>query len=202
MTRAAGSFTSKCRGAIKRGACTASSCGESSGGAQDDAATLSGNRGGGYSVSRTDDGTQVRLGLRNILGKDRSRGRRRHRSIYIDVSVPPGLRKTLPIETTRHAFAYVFAARANSANASGPLEVPDTSQSVGRTRSSRGGRKPFARTFDRGDEVMVQAGVTASAFYLSRGSLLQEPVPGTAHRDEHAGGSSGRHSGSWKRARF
>src|SRR5215510_1402912 len=28
---------------------------------------------------------------------------------YLDVSVPPGRRKTLPVETTRHAFAYVFA---------------------------------------------------------------------------------------------
>ena len=27
---------------------------------------------------------------------------------YLDVSVPPGRRKTLPVETTRHAFAYVF----------------------------------------------------------------------------------------------
>ena len=29
--------------------------------------------------------------------------------IYLDVSVPPGKRKLLPVETTRHAFAYVFA---------------------------------------------------------------------------------------------
>jgi redox-sensitive bicupin YhaK (pirin superfamily) len=29
--------------------------------------------------------------------------------IYLDISVPPGERKTLPVETTRHAFAYVFA---------------------------------------------------------------------------------------------
>ena len=28
---------------------------------------------------------------------------------YLDVSVPPGKRKTLPVETERSAFAYVFA---------------------------------------------------------------------------------------------
>ncbi len=27
---------------------------------------------------------------------------------YLDISVPPGRRKTLPVETYRHAFAYVF----------------------------------------------------------------------------------------------
>ena len=26
---------------------------------------------------------------------------------YLDVSVPPGKRKTLPVETMRHAFAYL-----------------------------------------------------------------------------------------------
>ncbi|HXO20049.1 MAG TPA: pirin family protein, partial [Thermoanaerobaculia bacterium] len=28
---------------------------------------------------------------------------------YLDVWVPPGVRKSLPVETSRHAFAYVFA---------------------------------------------------------------------------------------------
>ena len=44
--------------------------------------------------------------------------------IYLDVSVPPGKRKTLPVETTRHAFAYVFAGAGKFCNASGPLAVP------------------------------------------------------------------------------
>ena len=44
--------------------------------------------------------------------------------IYLDVSVPPGRRKSLPVETTRHAFAYVFAGSGKFCNASGPLAVP------------------------------------------------------------------------------
>ena len=36
----------------------------------------------------------------------------------------PGKRKTLPVETTRHAFAYVFAGSGKFCNASGPLAVP------------------------------------------------------------------------------
>ena len=35
-----------------------------------------------------------------------------------------GRRKTLPVETTRHAFAYVFAGSGKFCNASGPLAVP------------------------------------------------------------------------------
>src|SRR6266849_9192011 len=44
--------------------------------------------------------------------------------IYLDVSVPPGQRRTLPVETTRHAFAYVFAGSGKFCNASEPLSVP------------------------------------------------------------------------------
>ena len=39
-------------------------------------------------------------------------------------SVPPGKRKALPVETTRHAFAYVFSGGGKFCNASGPLAVP------------------------------------------------------------------------------
>src|SRR5215467_10704413 len=44
--------------------------------------------------------------------------------VYIDVSIPPGRRKALPVETTRSAFAYVFAGSGKFCNASGPLAVP------------------------------------------------------------------------------
>ena len=43
--------------------------------------------------------------------------------VYLDVFVPPGRRKTLPVETTRHAFAYVFAGGGKFTNASGPQAV-------------------------------------------------------------------------------
>ena len=43
--------------------------------------------------------------------------------IYLDVSVPPGQRKKLPVDTLRHTFAYVFAGKGKFCNASGPLAV-------------------------------------------------------------------------------
>ena len=44
--------------------------------------------------------------------------------IYLDVSVAPGKRKSLPLDTSRNAFAYVFAGSGKFCNASGPLSVP------------------------------------------------------------------------------
>ena len=44
---------------------------------------------------------------------------------YLDISVPPGTRKTLPVETTRHAFAYVFAGSGTFRDASQPRDRPD-----------------------------------------------------------------------------
>lgn len=35
---------------------------------------------------------------------------------YLDISVPPGVRKTLPVETSRNAFAYAFAGSGRFAN--------------------------------------------------------------------------------------
>ena len=44
--------------------------------------------------------------------------------VYLDVSLPAGRRKILPVETTSHAFAYVFAGAGKFCNASQPLAVP------------------------------------------------------------------------------
>ena len=51
---------------------------------------------------------------------------------YLDVSVPPGKRKTLPVETERSAFAYVFAGSGSFADASRAAWRPDR----------EGGRRP------------------------------------------------------------
>jgi redox-sensitive bicupin YhaK (pirin superfamily) len=96
--------------------------------------------------------------------------------IYIDVSVPPGKRKTLPVETSRHSFAYVFAGSGKFCNASGPLAVP--TESVGwldTTPPSEAENRSLV-VFDRGDEVMVQAGADGIRFLLVSGKPLQEPV--------------------------
>src|SRR5262249_53838649 len=42
---------------------------------------------------------------------------------YLDVSIPPDRRKTLPVETGRHAFAYVFEGSGTFSSASQPFGV-------------------------------------------------------------------------------
>ena len=71
-----------------------------------------------------DDGTQVRLVCGSFWGKKGPVDGIAADPIYIDVFVPAGKRKSLPVETSRHAFAYVFDGAGKFSNASEPLEAP------------------------------------------------------------------------------
>ena len=96
---------------------------------------------------------------------------------YLDVSVPPGRRKTLPVETERHAFAYVFAGSGTFADASQPLGVLTEKEVDGQEiliREQTGNRSLVL--FDRGDEVTVQAGEEGIRFLLVSGKPIREPV--------------------------
>ena len=96
--------------------------------------------------------------------------------MYLDVSLPPNRKKTLPIETVRHAFAYLFAGSGKFCNASGPLSVP--TEGVGWadiTPPSEAENRSLV-LFDRGDEVTVQAGEEGMRFLLVSGKPLEEPV--------------------------
>src|SRR5881397_166405 len=65
-----------------------------------------------------DDATQVRVVCGKFWGKTGPVEGIAADPVYLDVSVPPGRRKMLPVETTRHAFAYVFAGAGKFCNAS------------------------------------------------------------------------------------
>ncbi|MCC7417832.1 MAG: pirin family protein [Acidobacteria bacterium] len=101
---------------------------------------------------------------------------------YLDVSVPPGVKKHLPIETTRHAFAYVFAGGGTFRDGSAPQGV--LTESVGPPAVAPGASAPVRAEvgdrslvlFDRGDEVVVQAGPEGIRFLLVSGQPLEEPV--------------------------
>jgi hypothetical protein len=96
--------------------------------------------------------------------------------MYLDVSVPPGKRKTLPVETTRHAFAYVFAGAGKFCNASGPLSVPTEGVGWADTEPPAEAENRSLVLFDRGDEVTVQADENGIRFLLVSGQPLEEPV--------------------------
>ena len=123
-----------------------------------------------------DDGTRVRVIVGDFWGKQGPVEGVAADPQYIDVSVPPGARKRLKVDTTRHAFAYVFAGSGTFRDASQPrgvlTEGTDGSDIV--RRDETGNRSLVL--FDSGDEVVVQAGDEGIRFLLVSGKPLEEPV--------------------------
>jgi len=125
---------------------------------------------------KDDDGTHVRVVCGTFWGKKGPVDGIAADPIYLDVSVAPGKTKTLPVETTRHAFAYVFGGAGKFCNASGPLAVPTESVKWLDTTPPVEADNRSLILFDRGDEVTVQAGADGIRFLLVSGKPLQEPV--------------------------
>ena len=123
-----------------------------------------------------DDGTSVRIVCGSFWGKKGPVDGIATDPIYIDVTVPPGQRKVLSVETTRHAFAYVFAGTGKFCNASEPLAVPTESVGWLDTKPPSEADNRSLVLFDHGDEVMVQAGDDGLRFLLVSGKPLEEPV--------------------------
>jgi quercetin 2,3-dioxygenase len=123
-----------------------------------------------------DDGTRVRVIVGDFWGKQGPVEGVAADPQYLDVSVPPGKRKRLKVDTTRHAFAYVFAGTGTFRDASEPrgvlTEATDGSDAV--RRDETGNRSLVL--FDSGDEVVVQAGDEGIRFLLVSGKPLEEPV--------------------------
>src|SRR6516164_6970091 len=70
-----------------------------------------------------DDGTRVRVVCGDFWGRRGPVEGVAADPRYLDVFVPPGRRKTLPVETGRHAFAYVFEGSGTFSSASQPFGV-------------------------------------------------------------------------------
>jgi redox-sensitive bicupin YhaK (pirin superfamily) len=123
-----------------------------------------------------DDGTVVRVIIGDFMGQRGPVEGIAADPRYLDVTVPPGRRKTLPVELGRHAFAYVFEGSGTFRDASAPqgvmVERTDGSDIV--ERMDAGDRSLVL--FDRGDDVTVQAGEHGIRFLLVSGRPLEEPV--------------------------
>jgi len=123
-----------------------------------------------------DDGTSVRVICGEFWGKKGPIEGVAADPRYIDVSVPPGQRKRLAVETTNHAFAYVFAGSGTFRDASDPHGVlTEPTDGTDAIRRERTGNRSLV-LFDRGDEVVVQAGDEGIRFLLVSGKPIEEPV--------------------------
>ncbi len=127
-------------------------------------------------VVTDDDGTQVRVVCGTFWGTTGPVEGIAADPIYLDVSVPPRRQKPLPVETSRNAFAYVFAGNGKFCNASGPLAVPTEPVHWWDTAPPAEASNRTLVRFDRGDEIVVQAGDEGIRFLLASGIPLREPV--------------------------
>ncbi len=95
---------------------------------------------------------------------------------YVDISIPPFKRKRIQVETTRNAFAYVFAGSGTFRDASQPHAVLTESAVDPNAQPVYDAKNHSLVLFDRGDEIVVQAGPEGIRFLLVSGKPLEEPV--------------------------
>ena len=124
-----------------------------------------------------DDGTRVRVICGNFWGKKGPVDGVAADPRYLDVWVPPGKRKVLPVETYRQVFAYIFEGDAKFAGASPTMGVlhEEEIDGVETVRRAPVGDRSLV-VFDAGDEVVVQAGEKGVRFLLVSGRPLREPI--------------------------
>lgn len=124
-----------------------------------------------------DDGTVVKIITGNFWGKAGPVDGIAADPLFLDVSIPPNGRKTLPVDTRANAFAYVFAGQGSFVDASTPVGVRVEKEVAGQELNIRDmtGNRTLVR-FGNGDDVTVQAGPDGVRFLLIAGRPLQEPV--------------------------
>ncbi|PYP31475.1 MAG: hypothetical protein DMD47_06875 [Gemmatimonadetes bacterium] len=122
-----------------------------------------------------DDGTRVRVICGSFWGKTGPVEGVAADPRYLDVWVPPRVRRTLPVESSRHAFAYVFEGSGSFRDASAPRAVrTEWVGDASGTPELTGNRSLVL--FDTGDEITVQAGDDGIRFLLVSGRPIAEPV--------------------------
>jgi quercetin 2,3-dioxygenase len=123
-----------------------------------------------------DDGTRARILCGTFWGQTGPVDGIAADPQYLDISVPPNTRRTLPVETSRHAFAYVFAGSGTFGNASGPTPVLMDPLVEIDTATPTLAKDRHLIHFDRGDKIQLQSGPEGLRFLLVSGRPLGEPV--------------------------
>jgi hypothetical protein len=123
-----------------------------------------------------DDGTRARIICGEFWGKRGPVEGVAADPSYVDISVPPNQRRRIQVETTRNAFAYVFAGAGTFRDASEPQPVLTESAVDPNATPEYDAKNHSLVLFDRGDEIVVQAGPKGIRFLLVSGKPLEEPV--------------------------
>jgi redox-sensitive bicupin YhaK (pirin superfamily) len=123
-----------------------------------------------------DDGTKARIIVGEFWGQKGPVEGVAADPRYVDISIPPGKRKRIQVETARNAFAYVFAGSGAFRDASTPRAVLTESAVDPNAPAVYDAKNHSLVLFDRGDEIVVQAGPEGIRFLLVSGKPLEEPV--------------------------
>ena len=123
-----------------------------------------------------DDGTRARIICGEFWGKTGPVEGVAADPRYVDISVPPLKRRRFQVEITRNAFAYVFAGSGTFRDASEPQAVLTESAVDPGAQPVYDAQNHSLVLFDRGDEIVVQAGPEGIRFLLVSGKPLDEPV--------------------------
>lgn len=128
-------------------------------------------------IIQEDDGTIIKVLCGSFWGKTGPVDGIAADPRYLDIYVPPGKRKILPIDTYAKAFAYIFEGSGSFKDASKPFgvllekEIGDEEILI---RDQTGNRSMVL--FGTGDEITVQAGEKGIRFLLVSGKPIEEPV--------------------------
>jgi hypothetical protein len=123
-----------------------------------------------------DDGTMARIICGEFWGKRGPVNGVAADASYVDITVPPFKKKRIKVEVTRNAFAYVFAGEGVFRDASDPQAVLTESGADPNATPVYDAKNHSLVLFDRGDEIVVQAGPEGIRFLLVSGKPLEEPV--------------------------
>jgi quercetin 2,3-dioxygenase len=123
-----------------------------------------------------DDGTKARIICGQFWGKRGPVQGVAADPAYVDISVPPRQRKRIKVDVTRNAFAYVFAGAGTFRDSSDPRAVLTEHTAKPEAAPTYDARNHSLVLFDRGDELVVQAGPEGIRFLLVSGKPIEEPV--------------------------
>ena len=129
-----------------------------------------------------DDGTKVRVISGEFWGRRGPVEGVAADPQYLDITLPPGIDRTIPVARSKNVFAYVFDGDGTFRNASAPRPVVTDVVTEGAlldddtaTPSTDVANRSLT-VFDTGDEIRVRSGERGMRFLLVSGAPIREPI--------------------------
>jgi redox-sensitive bicupin YhaK (pirin superfamily) len=129
-----------------------------------------------------DDGTKVRIISGEFWGRRGPVEGIAADPQYLDITLPAGVERSLPVARSKNVFAYVFDGSGSFRDASDPRPVATDIVTPGgvldddRARYGTDVENRSLTIFDSGDEIRVRAGEHGLRFLLVSGAPIGEPV--------------------------